>query len=171
MSQARPIVYRSSTHSRLPELVTEVVWPTFARARAYWRRHGGQSSGRLIIVGDWTVRQVRIALDMGLRVMVHESAPADVKQAARAALLAGGTFVWLPAMPAALSASRPVRSLTSAQLRVMKLVAEGLKSSEIAARLGVSVRTVETHRHHILRRTGLRGGIPFLRLAVSLFPG
>ncbi len=148
-----------------------MVWPNFARARAYWRRHGGLSSVRLVIEGDWTVRQVRIALDMGLRVMVHESAPAEVKQAARAVLFAGGTFVWLPAMPAAVSASRPDPSLTSAQLRVMKLVAEGLKSSEIAARLGVSVRTVETHRHHILKRTGLRGGMPILRLALSLFPG
>lgn len=38
---------------------------------------------------------------------------------------------------------------------VLRFVAEGLSSKEIADRLGLSVRTVENHRGNISRRTGL----------------
>lgn len=150
---------------------TEFNWPSFARARSYWRRHGRFDPARLVIVGDWSMPQVQTALEMGLRVLVHERAPRSIRQAARAVLLAGGIFVWLPAVPASMRAVRSGGALTQAQLRVMKLVAEGMKSAEIADCLGLSVRTVETHRHNILRRTGLMGGTPFLRLALKLFPG
>jgi DNA-binding NarL/FixJ family response regulator len=39
---------------------------------------------------------------------------------------------------------------------VLRFVAEGFSSKEIAERLGLSVRTVENHRANITRRTGLK---------------
>lgn len=171
MSPPRPRPRRSPRQAVWAEPVTEVRWPRFARARAQWRRPGGLGPKRLAIVGDWSPREVRTALALGVRGLVHESAPESILAAARAAVVAGGTFVWLPAVPPEPEVKRLGRPLTAAQLRIMKLVAEGLKSAEIAAQLGLSVRTVETHRHQILRRTGLAGGTPFLGLALALFPG
>jgi len=58
--------------------------------------------------------------------------------------------------------------LSPRECDILRLVAEGLSSKEIATTLGISVRTVENHRANITRRTGL-GGVAQLTLhAVSL---
>jgi pimeloyl-ACP methyl ester carboxylesterase/DNA-binding CsgD family transcriptional regulator len=46
-------------------------------------------------------------------------------------------------------------SLTDAELDVVRLVAEGLTNREIAARLFVSPRTVQTHLAHVFAKLGL----------------
>ena len=54
------------------------------------------------------------------------------------------------------SAPRPVESLTDRELDVLRLVARGLSTKEIAARFDISARTVETHRAHLMRKLDLR---------------
>jgi two-component system, LuxR family, response regulator FixJ len=46
-------------------------------------------------------------------------------------------------------------TLTIRELEVLELVLEGYSNKEIAQRLGISFRTVEHHRSHILLRTGI----------------
>jgi DNA-binding NarL/FixJ family response regulator len=46
-------------------------------------------------------------------------------------------------------------ALTPREVDVLKLVANGLTSKQIAAQLRVSVRTVETHRERITHKTGI----------------
>jgi two-component system response regulator NreC len=46
--------------------------------------------------------------------------------------------------------------LTDREREVLKLVAQGLPTKEIAARFEISVRTVETHRANLMRKLGLR---------------
>ncbi|MEY2468905.1 MAG: hypothetical protein QOF21_1603, partial [Actinomycetota bacterium] len=55
------------------------------------------------------------------------------------------------------SAARPSTSLgvSARELEVALLVAEGLQNKEIATRLHLSVRTVESHVRHLLTKTGL----------------
>ena len=51
----------------------------------------------------------------------------------------------------------PEKSLLTARERdVLKLTAEGLRMKELANRLGIGVRTVETHRASIMRKAGVR---------------
>jgi DNA-binding NarL/FixJ family response regulator len=45
--------------------------------------------------------------------------------------------------------------LTNREHKVFLLYAEGLKSSEIANQLSISVRTVETHRNNLMHKLGL----------------
>ncbi len=47
-----------------------------------------------------------------------------------------------------------IDSLTVRERDVLRLVAEGQASKEIARRFGISPRTVDVHRHHILKKTG-----------------
>jgi non-specific serine/threonine protein kinase len=60
---------------------------------------------------------------------------------------------------AAPSARRPrtahVLGISEREIDVVRLVAEGLSNKEIARRLHVSARTVETHVRHVLTKTGL----------------
>jgi two-component system response regulator NreC len=44
--------------------------------------------------------------------------------------------------------------LSERELQVLGLIAEGYTNAEIASRLSLSVRTVESHRAHIQRKTG-----------------
>jgi len=56
-------------------------------------------------------------------------------------------------------------SLTPRERQVLHLVAEGLTYQEIGERLGVSARTVETHRANLSRKLGLPSQVELVRYA------
>lgn len=56
--------------------------------------------------------------------------------------------------------------LTTRERQVVQLVAEGKSSKEIATALGVTAKTVESHRANILRKLGLRSATELVRYAV-----
>jgi DNA-binding NarL/FixJ family response regulator len=58
-------------------------------------------------------------------------------------------------------------SLTRAERRVLRLIAQGLTSAAIAAELGITEKTVENHRQHICGKLGLRGPQALLRSALE----
>jgi DNA-binding NarL/FixJ family response regulator len=51
----------------------------------------------------------------------------------------------------------PYDSLTERQRHIYQMLAEGNSSKEVAAQLGLSVHTVETHRTRIMEKMGLHG--------------
>jgi DNA-binding NarL/FixJ family response regulator len=55
----------------------------------------------------------------------------------------------------ALSPGDPPISLTSRELQILKLLAQGKTNKEVAAALAVSVRTVEAHRASLMRKLEL----------------
>lgn len=69
-------------------------------------------------------------------------------------------------MPAKEALSR-VKELTPRQRAVLTFVAQGLSNRQIARRLGVSVRTVETHREQLSTKLGLRGAAALTRFAMA----
>ncbi len=56
--------------------------------------------------------------------------------------------------------------LTPREREVLRLLGQGLQTKEIAARLGISVKTVETHRRHIQRKLGLRSRAELVHYAL-----
>jgi DNA-binding NarL/FixJ family response regulator len=60
----------------------------------------------------------------------------------------------------------PYDRLTGREREVLHLAAEGLGNVEMAGRLGISPRTVETHRAHVMRKLGLRGLTDVVRFAL-----
>ena len=60
----------------------------------------------------------------------------------------------------------PLDPLTLRQREVLKLIAEGLGTKAIAFRLGVSVKTVETHRAQLMERLDIHDVPGLVRFAV-----
>lgn len=57
--------------------------------------------------------------------------------------------------------------LTPRERDVLTLIGEGLSSRDISERLGMGVRTVETHRTHLRRKLGLPSAAALVRYAVE----
>ncbi len=98
----------------------------------------------------------------------------DLVAACRAALR-GEAFVYPGAMSALvrdhLDRMRrgervPETVLTEREDEVIKLIAEGLSSKEIAQALTISIRTVERHRENILAKLGMRDRTQLTRYAI-----
>jgi len=51
--------------------------------------------------------------------------------------------------------SETKKELTMKEIEIVKLIAQGMSSKEIAEKLFISHRTVETHRHNILKKLEL----------------
>lgn len=64
------------------------------------------------------------------------------------------------------AASDPYDTLTTREREVLQLAAESSSTSEIAARLGISPRTVETHRENLMRKLGLQSQTDLIRYAL-----
>jgi DNA-binding NarL/FixJ family response regulator len=57
--------------------------------------------------------------------------------------------------------------LTNAERRILKRIAQGKTSREIAAECGISPRTVDSHRSHICEKLGLKGSNRLLQFALE----
>ena len=60
----------------------------------------------------------------------------------------------------------PIDRLTPRQREVLQLIAEGLSTKEIAFKLGLSVKTVETHRAQLMERLEIRDVAGLVRFAI-----
>ena len=59
------------------------------------------------------------------------------------------------------------RHLTNREREVLILIADGLSNKEIAAQLGVGVRTVETHRERIMRKLDIHNVAGLTKFAIA----
>jgi DNA-binding NarL/FixJ family response regulator len=65
-------------------------------------------------------------------------------------------------------ATDPLEALTPRQREVLQLVAEGNSTKEVAQRLGLSPKTVETHRAQLMERLGLHEVSGLVRFAMRV---
>jgi DNA-binding NarL/FixJ family response regulator len=110
---------------------------------------------------------LRAALDLGVKgYLLKESAAEDVVACVKS-VAAGRAFI-TPSLSSLLlerrrragelTERRPgLLDLSPTERIVLRLVAGGKESKEIAAELSISYRTVETHRSNIARKLGLHG--------------
>jgi DNA-binding NarL/FixJ family response regulator len=63
--------------------------------------------------------------------------------------------------------AHPLALLSDREVQVLTMLSDGLLNKEVAARLGISVRTVEKHRENILDSLGLHNIADLVRFAVS----
>lgn len=95
-----------------------------------------------------------------------------VRAAARGAVYVSPSMAGFLARPEGAGAAEArvdphVARLTFMERRVLRLTADHLSCKEIAERLSVSHRTVQTHRANATQKLGLRGSLALLQFAVS----
>ncbi|PLX09060.1 MAG: DNA-binding response regulator [Marinilabiliales bacterium] len=61
----------------------------------------------------------------------------------------------------------PRQILSKRELEVLKLYAEGYTNTEIAESLFISVRTVESHKTHILQKLNLKSQVDLIKTAIK----
>jgi len=106
--------------------------------------------------------------------VLKRSAPTELLQAIRA-VAAGGQYLdstLTQRLTAGFisrqagQATRPVSTLTDREAEVLRLIASGYGNKEIAARLALSVKTIEAHKANAMRKLDLRGRIDIVKYAV-----
>lgn len=115
---------------------------------------------RLLVLADHhSDDSVREALRVGASALLFGIVTAAEVRTAVHAVMHGGIYLDAAAAKTFVAAClrctrRPAGAipLTTRQREVLQLVAEGRSTKQIAARLKISVKTVETHRAHIMRR-------------------
>lgn len=113
----------------------------------------------------------REALRSGaLGYVLKASAAVELVEAVRAA--AQGDTYLNPRLGAQVAAAPPERSgppddLTEREVEILRLIALGHTNGEIAARLYLSVRTVESHRAHIQQKTSRSTRAELVRYALD----
>jgi DNA-binding NarL/FixJ family response regulator len=60
-----------------------------------------------------------------------------------------------------------LESFTVRELEVAQLIAEGHSNKKIARRLGVSIKTIESHRAAAMRKAGVHTAAEFVRFAIK----
>jgi DNA-binding NarL/FixJ family response regulator len=68
----------------------------------------------------------------------------------------------------ALDVRRPLGALSTRQVEVLKLVAEGNRTRDIANRLGLRVKTVESHRYALMKRLRVDSVVGLVRFAIRV---
>lgn len=113
----------------------------------------------------------RRAIEAGASAYVLKVAAPDELVRAIKAALAGKVFVTTE-LAGALSArprepaGGPADSLTRRQREILQLLADGKTAKEIGAVLGISARTVESHKYELMKQLGLERTAELVQFAV-----
>lgn len=111
---------------------------------------------------------VSSVIDAGARGYVLKSASAEEMFNAIKAVYFGGIY-YSPAIAQSIlnKPEDPVDSLTGREQVVLDMLAKGASNKECANTLGISARTVETHRRNIKQKLNLRSTPALIRFALD----
>jgi DNA-binding NarL/FixJ family response regulator len=124
----------------------------------------------LVVVLTWHTEPsyAARAIAAGAHGYVNKSVtPEDLLAAIRA--VSRGEQVIPPGVEQILASGdgHPASALTAREQQVMEMLARGLTNREIAEHLQISIKTVDTHRGHVLKKLGLRNNSELTRFAVK----
>jgi DNA-binding NarL/FixJ family response regulator len=128
---------------------------------------------------DETIYAGRL-LAAGASGYIMKQAASDQLLIALRRVLGGETYVsdaLTSKVPRASSAARadaardPIERLSNRELQVLSLIGRGLSSREAAAMLGVSIKTVESHRQSLKRKLNLLSNVQLLQYSINWYAG
>jgi DNA-binding NarL/FixJ family response regulator len=106
------------------------------------------------------------AIAAGAHGYISKSAkPKDLIDAIEA--VSRGEQIAPPGADRPISGGHPANALTHRELQVMEMLARGMTNREICTDLDISIKTVDTHRGHVLKKLRLRNNSELTRFAVK----
>ena len=156
--------------SLLPDLVmTDISMPVMDGIAAISEIHRRHPEVRLLVLSMYdTVDFVKRAVASGAcGYLMKDAPPFELEQAVRSVMATGNYYS--PAIAQRLlQPSEPTANdeLTFRQVEILKLIAQGRASKEIAFELGLSPKTVDVHRARIMDRLQLNDIASLTRYAV-----
>lgn len=153
-----------------PEVVmTDISMPGMDGIAAIAEIHARHPNVRLLVLSMYdTVDFVKRAVASGAcGYLMKDAPPFELEQSIRS-VMATGTYFSPVIAQRLLQPSEPSASdeLTERQLEILKLIAQGKASKEIAFELGLSSKTVDVHRARIMERLRLNDIASLTRYAV-----
>lgn len=115
---------------------------------------------------EYVLQSVRAGAHGYLR---KDSSPSELRGAIRT-IHQGGSFFSAPIarnLSSALRNERRVAQLTARERDVLVEIASGRTNKEIASLLGISVRTVESHRESLMKKLDVHGVAALTRFAID----
>jgi DNA-binding NarL/FixJ family response regulator len=130
----------------------------------------GMETAPLVVVLTWHTEPsyAARAIAAGAHGYVNKSVePKELLEAIRA--VSRGEQVVPPGVEQLLASGdgHPASALTAREQQVMEMLARGMTNREIAEHLDISIKTVDTHRGHVLKKLGLRNNSELTRFAVK----
>ena len=108
------------------------------------------------------------AMQSGAHGVMHKTSDPEVLLQAIRAVMRGE-----PLMPDSVKSQlnkrdmHPASILSAREREVMEYLARGYTNREIAAKLEISIKTVDTHRGHVLKKLNLRNNSDLTRFAIQ----
>lgn len=168
---------------RRPQLLLVDAWLYEMQVSEFLREvaTGSPSTKLVLLADDPSFAGFEAALAAGAMAVVHKQQPwATVSEALRLALrgqtyvapelVARASQVAPPAsteIPPPRPISRGLERLTARERQIFDLIVNGYKNQEIATLLGVSIKTVETHRASINRKLSVHSTGQMIRFAAT----
>jgi DNA-binding NarL/FixJ family response regulator len=135
-----------------------------------------------LVVSDYSLAQFDSLAALEILRGVHPEVPFIIVSGALtgsqsvATVRAGADDIILKAylsrLPTAINATlamrRPIAKLTARQIEILKLVAAGHRTRDIARLLGISVKTVESHRGEVMERLRIHNAVTLARYAIRV---
>jgi DNA-binding NarL/FixJ family response regulator len=162
--------------ARKPDLaLIDLTMPRLPGAEAIRRIRAASPTRCIAVSMHELIGQVRQAFEAGASgYVVKSAAPAELLTAVDA-VRAGRTFL-SPAVAhfaadaianTAVHNGRQRNAITPREREVLVMVAEGLSTKEIASALGVSIKTIETHRANLMTKLKIRKASGLVRVAIQ----
>jgi DNA-binding NarL/FixJ family response regulator len=164
--------------SSIDVFVLDITMPELNGLEAARRILQQNPDAKVIILSLHESKQlVDQALDYGVKgYLLKESATGDIIEAIRQ-VHAGHSFLSPRIMGQVVEEYRkrkrkegpeePGEALTPRETEVLQLIAEGLSTKEIAAKLGLAVNTVRVHRSNLMSKLGLHKAQDLVRYAIK----
>lgn len=127
----------------------------------------------IILTGDEEPELLHTALKAGVKGYLRkDSAIIEIIASVRAIstgklFISAGFSSELPHPRLTENTSPTLKDLTPSERRILKLIAEGRSSKDIAETMRIHYRTVDNHRTHISRKLNLNGSHALLRFAIE----
>jgi DNA-binding NarL/FixJ family response regulator len=167
---------RMARELRPDVLVTDISMPGLNGVEAIRRIHAEEPGVRTLCLSMHdTSRMVLAALDAGASGYVLKEGPGEELGQAIRKVMANQVYLSAELVGVVVGemrqrqqrpAEKPAEALTPRERELVQLLSEGYSTAEVAERLHLSVKTVGTHREHVMLKLGVHSVAEVTRYAL-----